>query len=407
MKLENTEVWGFEHAIRGARNPLESWHKSDSKYIDEEYVIGDNDLNLLQRLTLAGTDHRKFMRQIMVSVDITAPEYWWLQFDTYKIGTTTNSTSKMHKLLAKPFTTEDFEFFDMDGYKKHIEQVIPEVDEDEEWKLYPYNHNYYISNYGRVYHKDYITTSGRLCKSKMLSNIKTNDGYLTCTILIDNKPKQKRVHRLVAETFLSSPIDIRKTEVNHINGNKLDNRLSNLEWCSPSENQLHAIHNHLQPQGLTKYLGKFSDIERQQIKEEYNSSNISKRKLAIKYGCSPTCINNILNDDYQYQKRENVFQELAMPYVKILNDLRDAYLTTEDTQKKKAIWRIIIQLLPMSYLQTRTVTMNYENLRNMYFARRNHKLSEWHVFCDWIKTLPYGEELICLERKNQDESTKG
>lgn len=235
MKLENTEVWGFEHAIRGARNPLESWHKSDSVFdltkcnmqglascdrscAINKFCIGKNDIDLLKRLTLAGTDHRKFMRQIMVSVDITAPLYWYKEYDTYKVGTTANSTSTMHRLATTPITINCFE------HDKNVE---------------------------------------------------------------------------------------------------VDNRTS-------------------------------TDL----------------------------MFANVIND---------------------CEKLRQLYLETKD----KKYWRALIQLLPNSWLQTRTVTMNYENLRNMYFARRNHKLSEWHVFCDWIKHLPYGNELICLERKNQDESTEG
>lgn len=128
MKFENTEVWGFEHAIRGMRNPLESWSKSDSKYIDIEseegielqskgiyYKIGKNDLELMQKLIKAGSEHRKFMRQILVSVDITAPLYWWKEADTYKVGTVSNSTSTMHKLASTPITTDCFEMDDFEN----------------------------------------------------------------------------------------------------------------------------------------------------------------------------------------------------------------------------------------------------------------------------------------------------
>lgn len=121
MKFEKTEVWGFEHAIRGMRNPKESWNKSDSMFQGEqdktgdivsETVIGSNDMALMQTLIKAGSEHRKFMRQIFVSVDITAPMYWWSEFDTYKVGTVANSTSKMHKLASKPITMECFEMDD-------------------------------------------------------------------------------------------------------------------------------------------------------------------------------------------------------------------------------------------------------------------------------------------------------
>lgn len=133
MKFENTEVWGFKHAIRGMRNPLESWNKSDSKWeeVDYEYkdkisyfdmksdeggtfihIIGKNDLKLMQNLIKAGSPDRKFLRQIFVSVDITAPLYWWKEFDTYKVGTVANSTSQMHKLSTTSITIDCFEMDD-------------------------------------------------------------------------------------------------------------------------------------------------------------------------------------------------------------------------------------------------------------------------------------------------------
>lgn len=122
MKFEHTEVMNFEGAIRGMRNPLESWKKSDSfiKSPHNYYVIGSNDLELMQKLIKAGSEHRKFMRQILVSVDITAPLYWWKEFDTYKIGTVSNSTSTMHKLARTSITMDCFE---MDDFAKEIADV--------------------------------------------------------------------------------------------------------------------------------------------------------------------------------------------------------------------------------------------------------------------------------------------
>lgn len=134
MKFENTEVWGFEHALRGMRNPKNSWNKSDSYYgcdndivcekcntssegcinYKNNYVIGKNDMKLAQALIKAGSEHRKFMRQIFVSVDITAPLYWWKEFDTYKVGTVANSTSTMHKITSEPITLDCFEIDDYD-----------------------------------------------------------------------------------------------------------------------------------------------------------------------------------------------------------------------------------------------------------------------------------------------------
>ena len=127
MKFENTEVWGFEHALRGMRNPKNSWSKSDSYYEydnqkdcvtkDANFVIGENDMKLAQTLIKAGSEHRKFMRQIFVSVDITAPLYWWAEYDTYKVGTVANSTSKMHTITNNSITLDCFE---IDDYEKDL-----------------------------------------------------------------------------------------------------------------------------------------------------------------------------------------------------------------------------------------------------------------------------------------------
>ncbi|RDY21413.1 hypothetical protein [Criibacterium bergeronii] len=121
LKTEKVDVWGFEHAIRGMRNPMNSWEKSDSHLSllptslwgdgkNYQYKIGENDLELMRKLFKAGTEHRKYLRQIMVSMDIIAPLYWWKEFDTYKVGTITNSCSTMHKVMSKPFEKSDFSF---------------------------------------------------------------------------------------------------------------------------------------------------------------------------------------------------------------------------------------------------------------------------------------------------------
>lgn len=202
--LERDSVMNLENAIRGARNPLNSWNRSDSAYDEKgNYILGPNDLDLAHRLASAGSDHRKFLRQIFVSVDITAPLYWWKEFDTYKVGTVANSCSTMHKIHAKPFGREDFSCDRLD-----------------------------------------------------------EDGLAALDVLIA-----------------------------YLEGERL-------KFCENKENR--------QP------------------------------------------------------------------------------------------WHNMIQLLPSSYNQMRTVSMNYENLINIYYARKNHKLAEWHTFCDWIASLPYASELILI-----------
>lgn len=208
IKLERTSVMNLENAMRGARNPMNSWGRMDSSYDENgQYVLGPNDLSLAVRLRKAGSDHRKFIRQIFVSVDITAPLYWWKEYDTYKVATVANSTSTMHKIHSKAFEREDFSV-------------------------------------------DHMT-----------------------------------------ETTL-----------------------------------------------------------------EFMDTIIEK-----------------------------------------LEEIRLRYLET----KSKADWYDMIQLLPSSYNQMRTCTFNYETLVNIYYARRNHKLAEWHTFCDWIQTLPYAKELIVAESEEE------
>ena len=206
IKLERTSVMNLENAMRGARNPMNSWDRMDSFYDEDgNYVLGPNDLGLAKRLRRAGSDHRKYIRQVFVSVDITAPMYWWKEYDTYKVATVANSTSTMHKIHSKPFELDDFS------------------------------------------------------------------------------------------------------------------------------------HDHLTPE-------------------------------------SETYMQTIVDH---------------------LETIRLKYVETKD----KAYWYDMIQLLPSSYNQMRTCTLNYETLINIYFARKNHKLDEWHTFCDWIRTLPYAKELILAEEE--------
>ncbi len=205
LTCERSTVMNLEGAIRGMRNPLNSWAKSDSYYTTEGYVLGEADLDLARRLARAGSDHRKFLRQIMVTVDITAPLYWWKEFDTYKVGTVANSCSTMHKIHASPFSRADFSC-------------------------------------------DRMTAP--------------------------------------ALAVLDSVIAFLETE-------------------------------------------------------------------------------------------------------------RQAFVATKDV----AHWHNMIQLLPTSYNQMRTVTLNYEVLVNIYYARRNHKLAEWHTLCAWIESLPYARELICIREE--------
>lgn len=218
MELNYTKVYNFEGAFRGMRAPMNSWDKSDSIFTNDKTIIGENDLKLAQKLIQAGTEHAKFMRQIFISVDITAPIYWWKEMDTYKVSTVSNSTSTMHKLSSKPITINDFSFDNLD--------------------------------------------------------------------------------------LLIHPLD----------------------------------------------------------------------------------------------EEDLIFKDVAENIIYDCERLRELFIETKD----KRYWRALIQLLPESYNQTRTWTANYAILRNIYFQRKNHKLQEWHQFCDWIKALPCGKDLIILGDTNEN-----
>jgi hypothetical protein len=392
IKIENVKVMGWEAAIRGMRNPMNSWNKSDTKwyligapgtnpaaandkYLREKYCIGDNDLDLMKRLVKSGTDHRKFMRMITVYADITAPLYWWAEYDTYKVGTVRNSCSKMHKLLSKPFEMNDFSFDKLPGYKNEVKQFKPDFDEkDEMWKSL--NPHYSVSNLGRIKNDKY---------NRILSGSLHKDGYMFTTI----DGKQYPLHRLVALVFCDGFEESKV--VNHKDGNKQNNSADNLEWITQQENVRHSYNNDFQPKSTGTYKGKFTAEQREEIKLLWDSGKISKREIAKKYGVSHTCIINIINDKYKYAENTNIFEEVARPIVDILNELRDSYLSCDNEDNKKQIWYAILQLLPESYNQRSTVMLNYEVLANIYKSRKNHKLDEWRAFCDWIKALPYSE----------------
>ena len=133
IKIENIDVYGWETAIRGARNPMNSWDRMDSGYNNGEFEIGENDYKLLKNLTIAGPEHRKWNRMVTVTMDITAPLYWWKEYDTYKVGTVANSCSTMHKIQAKEFTLDDFSHEHLEEYPKWLlSEVISELNENRE-----------------------------------------------------------------------------------------------------------------------------------------------------------------------------------------------------------------------------------------------------------------------------------
>ena len=300
----------------------------------------------------------------------------------------------MHKIMSKPFTPDMFSVEKLRGYKKEVMYIPNEIDEDtEEWKSWEANQLYEVSNQGRIKRKQYKSSNCKVYKERILCGSKHDDGYIFVNILMpDGSRKQIAKHRIVAEVYIPNPDG--KPEVNHIDGNKMNNDISNLEWCTSSENEKHAYEECLQPHNVYTYKGKLTKQQRDEIIEKYNTTNVSKRQLAKEYDVSHTTICAITSNKYNYgDGYENEYQEF-IKLINELNELRDEWLITKD----KEVWYEIIQKLPRSYNYTRTVMMNYETLNNIYRARKNHKLDEWSVgFIDWIKTLPYAKELIIGE----------
>ena len=378
IKVNRTNVSGLLDAIYGMRHPMNSHHLMDSKIENHEIIIGENDLGLMQRLFKAGTDHRKFMRQIIIHVDITAPLYWWKQFDQYKISVTTNSTSTMHKIMAKEFDASDFSIEKLRGYKVEVSQFIPEIDEfDEIWKEFPLNSNYIVSNKGRMKRLEIISKNGKAFKEILLSPTTTHDGYLKYGVNVKGINKGILAHRCVAMTFK----DLTEKDdrvVNHIDGNKFNNHDDNLEVTNQKENCIHSVKNNLTPVSVNTYKGKLDAKQRNEIINRWNEGRISKRGLAKEYNVSHTTINNIINNKYSYASYINEYQEFKTNVLSSLNDLRLEWLISKDKQ----VWDTLIQELPSSYMQTRMVSMSYENFVNMYNSRKNHKLQEWPELLD-------------------------
>lgn len=154
IKIEKTEIVGWEAAIRGMRNPMNSWDKSDSEFTSDEMFIGDDDLELMQKLSNAGSDHGKFLRMIVIYTDIVAPMYWWKEFDTYKVGTVRNSCSTMHKIHSKEFTLDDFSHEHLDGESINVlsKHIIPNLNEARYIYINGFITNYYtIKQYNKGY----------------------------------------------------------------------------------------------------------------------------------------------------------------------------------------------------------------------------------------------------------------
>lgn len=411
IKIENIDVWGFEHAVRGCRNPMNSWAKSDSGYWkdgedDYVFVVGKNDLDLMQRLYKAGTEHRKYLRQIFVSMDITAPLYWISELDTYKVGTVRNSCSFMHKGVSKPFEITDFSIHDDRVYEvlspfKKKEYVLKYLYETDEYKIFTGENGreYKVYKNGRVVacSFEYIDTMGRhrtLSERECKPTI-TNSGYFELNI--GGRSGQKwMLHRLVASTWLENADEC--DTVNHIDGDKGNNSVENLEWCSLSENIKKGFEDGLYENGKslhTKYLkwkntlSLTSPTQRLAMRKDREAHGYTCKQISEKYGISIKQANNIISN-----KKAEDDELFALCYVwentiDSLNKLRDEYLETKDN----AVFQMIRCLLPSGYNLRFTYTMNYENVMSIINQREGHKLDEWREMVETLRTLPYVKEI--------------
>lgn len=418
IKVENMQAWGFEHAIRGMRNPLNSWDRSDTTF-DKVYgtgfvwKLGENDLNLMRRLYKAGTEHRKYLRQIFVSMDITAPTYWIAELDTYKVGTTRNSCSFMHKGVSEPFKITDFSVHDERVYealtpntKLTYELTYPY--ETDDYRIYTCanGRTYKVYRNGRVFAEkfEYTDTMGRhrVFEEKECKPSKTNHGYFELNLGGGLRDKWM-LHRLVATVWLDNPDNLRT--VNHKDCNKGNNCVENLEWCSLEDNIKKAYEDGVYDvcKSLrTSYLRwKNNQIiqdpfEKTQFLYEYRKKILPRAELAKKYNITPSQASNILNS----QNEQAEFFTICRIWEEIidgLNQLRDEYLETKDER----IFQQIRCLLPSGYNQKFTITMNYENVISIIKQRKGHRLDEWSDFIEELKKLPYIKEIM-----NEDEGEK-
>ena len=419
IKIENIVTPSadqLESVIRGMRNPLNSWEKTDSGISSSEdnyqgFHIGEADMNLMKRLAQAGSDHRKFTRMLPVWMDITAPLYWIAEHDTYKVGTVRNSCSFMHRGCSKPFVIKDFSVVDDRIYdilspleKKHYPLIYPY--ETEEYRDYVCENGrkYRVYKNGRIfaYQHEYVDSMGRYrhFDDQECFPSETNSYYYELNLGGGQGRERWMVHRLVATVWCDNPNNY--ATVNHIDGNKGNNCAENLEWCSLEDNIKKAHEDGLMDnlQSLhSRYLRWkkghriVTPTTRSEIRRDHRIGIVGK-ELAEKYGLTVTQVNNIV-----FEEEKEDTDLFLMCYfwdrtLNILNDLREDYLETKD----EGTFQAIRCMLPQGYNQRYTWTANYEVLYNIYKARKNHRLPEWHDFCETIvREVPYFAQIFGIE----------
>ena len=302
----------------------------------------------------------------------------------------------MHKGMSTPFNIKQFEIDNKDN--KDVLSFDVECDIPTNLEIYKSIDNfsnYEISNTGKV--KNIIT-------NKIISQCVNSSNYKK--VILTNEGKERKnlyVHRLIALKFIENPQNL--PIVNHKDGNKWNNNISNLEWVTHKENDSHAVKLGLKKVStynryrVGKTTRRFGFDEVKEIKLLFEKG-ISKKEISIIFNCYDSIICNILNGKL-YKEIELSPKDILQITIDTMNDLREQYFLEEDLQKKQMIWRSILQIRPSSWLQTRTCTLNYQVLRNIYFQRKNHKLKQEWVdgFCKWVETLPYSNELITIKKQ--------
>lgn len=405
IKVENIKVFNIARAIYSARNAMNSWDKSDSDL--ENDIVGKADLDLAKRLYQGGPVHAKYLRQIFVTMDVTAPIFFNQELDTYKVGTTRNSCSFQHKGVSKPFSIRDFTVDDermyeiLDPVREKREHALVYQYETKEYKtLEVGDRKYRVYRNGVIVSEPYSVKHSkdnrvRHFQEKELKPNQMNNGYWMLNLGGRRYLRKALVHRIVAEFWL--PNNDCRLEVNHIDGNKGNNSVENLEWVTRSENEIHALQNGLKESSYSlahKYNGyknarKVGYFDECKIKEKYANGN-KMSDIAKEYELSESHIHAICNN--RYDDDLHFLFEMCILWEKTINELnrlRDMYLQTDDYM----YFRAIRELLPMGYNQRYTLTMNYQVAMNMIDWRENHKMFEWVEFVKILRSLPYVNEI--------------
>lgn len=433
MKITTIETSGFASALTALRLPYTGVVKSDiqTRICKEDnhlstacdIEIASEDITLLQTLIKRGDSHAKPMRGIIVHAKITATRKWWSESDTYRSGKERLfSGSTMHQLGQRPLTVDDF---DVSDFIKECLTPTPEPasnnstlhfdtpKELESRVLTLYGRDYEIWNNGDMYALEFVsedkmpngTIRRRVFpKTKLkLGFTRTRAGYYQVGIG-GRKGKIEMVHRIMAMAFVPNPDN--KPFVNHIDGDKGNCSPSNLEWCTSAENNAHARETGLAPTTVRKrYLNYINS--RKYTDDEILSWEIMKLKgmtyeeIAKVTGVSKYCITNYLLHDGAYNAPEEMY-EFRKAYkleedIRFINEMAQLYNETKDP----LILNDIKDALPEGYLQTRVDFFSYQALRNMVRWRADHRLPEWHFFIEWVKTLPYADELILVGLEKQ------